>query len=44
MDYFPKGEGNSKRFGAVDVTIKQITQKADYVLTVLSIAESKVID
>ena len=41
-DYLPKGEGNSRRFGAFDISIKQVTEKADYILTVLSITESKV--
>ena len=38
----PKGEGNSRQFGAFDISIKQVTEKADYILTVLSITESKV--
>ena len=43
MDYLPKGEGNAKRFGGIDVTVKQIVKKADYTLTTLNIADSKVI-
>ena len=42
MDYLPKGQGNSKQFGDINVTVKQITEKADYVLTILSIVEGKV--
>ena len=42
MDYLPKGEGNTKTCGGFDVTIKQITEKADYILTVLSLVEAKV--
>ena len=42
MDYLPKGEGNSKAFGSIHVTIKRTTEKADYRLTVLNIADSKV--
>ena len=42
MDYLPNGEGSTKQFGGFHVTIKQITEKPDYVLTVLSIAEGKV--
>ena len=42
MDYLPKGEGSSKAFGSINVTVKQTTEKADYRLTVLSIADSKV--
>lgn len=43
MDYLPRGEGNTKNFGGIDVTIKQIVKKADYTLTTLNIADSKVI-
>lgn len=42
VDYLPKGQGNSKQFGDINVTVKQITEKADYVLTILSIVERKV--
>ena len=42
MDYLPKGQGNSKQFGDINVTVKQITEKADYVLTILNIVEGKV--
>ena len=42
MDYLPKGEGNTKSFGGIDVTVKQIVKKADYTLTTLNIADSKV--
>ena len=42
MDYLPKGEGSSKVFGSINVTVKQKTEKADYRLTVLSIGDSKV--
>lgn len=42
VDYLPKGQGNSKQFGDINVTVKQITEKADYVLTILSIVEGKV--
>ena len=42
MDYLPRGEGNAKNFGAFSVAIKQIVQKADYTLTVLSLGDSKV--
>ena len=42
VDYLPKGQGNTKQFGGINVTVKQITEKADYVLTVLSIVEGKV--
>ena len=42
MDYLPRGEGNTKSFGGIEVTIKQISKKADYVLTTLSVADSKV--
>ena len=42
MDYLPKGQGNSKQFGGISVTVKQITEKADYVLTILSIVDGKV--
>ena len=42
MDYLPKGEGRSKVFGSINVTVKQKTEKADYRLTVLSIGDSKV--
>lgn len=30
------------RYGSIDVTVNQITDKGDYVMTVLSIAETKV--
>lgn len=43
MDYLPRGEGNTKNFGGIDVTVKQIVKKADYTLTTLNIADSKVI-
>jgi len=43
MDYLPRGEGNTKSFGGIDVTVKQIVKKADYTLTTLNIADSKVI-
>ena len=42
MDYLPKGEGISKQFGGFNVTVKQITEKSDFVETVLSIANGKV--
>ena len=42
MDYLPRGEGNTKSFGGIEVTIKQISKKADYAWTTLSIADSKV--
>jgi len=42
VDYLPKGQGNSKQFGGISVTVKQITEKADYVLTILSIVDGKV--
>lgn len=42
MNYLPKGEGNTKSFGGFAVTIKQISKKPDYTLTILSIADSKV--
>lgn len=42
MDYLPKGEGISKQFGGFNVTVKQITEKSDFVETVLSIADGKV--
>ena len=42
VDYLPKGQGKSKQFGGINVTVKQITEKADYVLTILSIVEGKV--
>ena len=42
VDYLPKGEGSSEAFGCINVTVKQTTEKADYRLTVLSIADSKV--
>ena len=42
MDYLPKGQGNSKQYGGINVTVKQITEKAHYVLTILSIVEGKV--
>jgi len=41
MDYLPRGEGNTKNFGGIDVTVKQIVKKADYTLTTLNIADSK---
>lgn len=40
--YLPKGEGDSKRYGSIDVTVNQITDKGDYIMTVLSIVETKV--
>ena len=43
MDYLPRGEGNKKSFGSIEVTIKQIVKKADYTLTTLNIADNKVI-
>ena len=43
MDYLPRGEGNTKSFGGIEVTIKQIAKKADYTLTTLNIADKKVI-
>ena len=43
MDYLPRGEGNTKSYGGIDVTVKQIVKKADYTLTTLNIADSKVI-
>jgi len=43
MDYLPRGEGNTKSFGGIDVTVKQIVKKADYILTTLTIGDSKVI-
>ncbi|XP_029193481.2 uncharacterized protein LOC114959565 isoform X1 [Acropora millepora] len=39
--YLPKGEGHSMRYGSIDVTVNQITDKGDYVMSVLSIAETK---
>ena len=42
MDYLPKGEGIPKQFGGFNVTVKQITEKSDFVETVLSIADGKV--
>ena len=42
MNYLPKGEENTKSFGGIDVTVKQIVKKADYTLTTLNIADSKV--
>ena len=42
MDYLSRGEGKNKSFGGIDVTIKQIVKKADYTLTTLSLADSKV--
>ncbi|XP_074613168.1 uncharacterized protein LOC141873161 isoform X2 [Acropora palmata] len=39
--YLPKAEGHSMRYGSIDVTVNQITDKGDYVMTVLSIAETK---
>ena len=42
MDYLPRGEGSTKSFGGIEVTIRQISKKADYVWTTLSIADSKV--
>lgn len=42
MDYLPKGEGISKQFGGFNVTVKQITEKSDFVETVLSIVDGKV--
>ncbi|KAL9986464.1 hypothetical protein ACROYT_G000618 [Oculina patagonica] len=41
MDYLPRGEGNTKSFGGIEVTIKQIVKKADYTLTTLNIADNK---
>lgn len=43
MDYLPRGEGNAKSFGDIDVTIIQIVKKADYTLTTLNIADHKVL-
>lgn len=43
MDYLPRGEGSAKSFGGISVTVKQITKKADYTVTTLNIADSKVI-
>ena len=43
MDYLPRGEGSAKTFGGIEVTVKQITKKADYTVTTLNIADSKVI-
>lgn len=43
MDYLPRGEGNTKSYGSIEVTVKQIVKKADYTLTTLNIADSKVI-
>ena len=43
MDYLPRGEGNTKSFGGIEVTVKQIVKKADYTITTLNIADSKVI-
>ena len=43
MDYLPRGEGSAKSFGGIEVTVKQITKKADYTVTTLNIADSKVI-
>ena len=42
MDYLPRGDGNAKAFGGIHVTVKQITQKSDYTLTTLRIANNKV--
>ena len=42
MDYLPKGEGIPKQFGGFNVTVKQITEKSDFVETVLSITNGKV--
>lgn len=41
MDYLPKGEGNTKSFGGIEVTVKQIMKKADYTISTLNIADSK---
>ena len=43
MDYLPRGEENTKSYGSIEVTVKQIVKKADYTLTTLNIADSKVI-
>ena len=43
MDYLPRGEGSAKNFGGIEVTVMQITKKADYTVTTLNIADSKVI-
>ena len=43
MDYLPRGEGSAKSFDGIEVTVKQITKKADYTVTTLNIADSKVI-
>ena len=42
MDYLPKGEGIPKQFGGFNVTVKQITEKSDFVETILSITNGKV--
>ena len=42
MDYLPRGEGNTKSFGGIEVTIKQVVKKADYTMTILNVADSKV--
>lgn len=42
MNYLPRGEGNTKSFGGIEVTIKQIVKKADYTMTILNVADSKV--
>ena len=42
MNYLPRGEGNTKNFGGIEVTIKQIVKKADYTLTTLNVADGKV--
>ncbi|XP_078351651.1 uncharacterized protein LOC144636335 [Oculina patagonica] len=41
IDYLPKEHGSTKQFGSIDVTVKQITEKPDYILTILSIVEGK---
>ncbi len=42
IDYLPKDQGSTKQFGGIDVTVKQITENPDYILTDLSIVEGKV--
>ena len=43
MNYLPRGEGNTKSYGGIEITVKHISQKSDYTLTTLRMSDSQVL-
>ncbi|XP_067057340.1 uncharacterized protein [Acropora muricata] len=41
MNYLPRGEGNTKSYGGIEITVKHISQKSDYTLTTLRMSDTK---